>query len=261
MDAHARKPIRFDDVADLYDYYVQTEFDIPFWISEAKAAAGNVLELTCGTGRVSIPLLKAGINLTCVDYAPGMLSRFRQKLKDAHLTCPVICQDISALNIPGLFDLIFIPFHSFAELVEERRRRSALKCILTHLSERGVFICTLQNPPVRTSTMDGTTRLIGEFALPEGERLVVSSNLSFDASSHLAEGIQLYDRYAPDGRVIDHRTLGMCFYLFHYREFGALVRQVGFDTIAVHGDYDCTPYDEQTSPFMIWKLRKHRAGA
>ena len=53
----------------------------------------------------------------------------------------------------------------------------------------------------------------------------------------------------------------MCFYLFHHREFGALVRQVGFETIAVYGDYDCRPYDEQTSPFMIWKLGKRPAGA
>jgi SAM-dependent methyltransferase len=52
---------------------------IPFWRDEARSVPGKVLELTCGTGRVSIPLLKAGVHLTCLDYSPGMLAQRGKK--------------------------------------------------------------------------------------------------------------------------------------------------------------------------------------
>lgn len=45
-------PIRWDDVADLYDSYVNTTFDLPFLVGEARKVKGEVLELMCGTGRV-----------------------------------------------------------------------------------------------------------------------------------------------------------------------------------------------------------------
>ncbi len=253
--------IQFDSVADIYDVYVQTDFDIPFWLSEARAVNGKVLELTCGTGRVSIPLLQAGIDLTCVDYAPEMLAQFRKKLDDNHLSCRLILQDISNLRLTDRYDLIFIPFHSFSELIYEEKRRSTLECIRDHLTDQGLFICTLQNPAVRVSSMDGTVRLIGEFPMPNSEKLVVSSRLSFDGSSQLAQGVQVYDRYTSNGSIIDHRTLEVSFYLFHKDEFEALVRRIGFEVTALYGDYDYKPYGEQSSEFMIWKLRRGTTGA
>jgi SAM-dependent methyltransferase len=260
MNGRTPEAIRFDTVADIYDFYVQTQVDIPFWLVEAKAANGKVLELTSGTGRVSIPLLKAGIELTCVDYAPEMLDLLRKKLKRDNLSCPTILQDIAHLKLTHRFDMIFIPFHSFSELVQEDKRRSALVGIRKHLTDHGVFICTLQNPNVRTASMDGTVRLLGEFSLPNDERLVVNSRLLFERSSQLANGVQLYDRYSSDGRRVDHRELQMCFYLFHKQQFESLASNVGFEVAALYGDYDREPYDEQSSPYMIWKLRKSATG-
>jgi SAM-dependent methyltransferase len=260
MASRIPQPIQFDSVADIYDAYVQTDFDIPFWLSEARAVNGKVLELTCGTGRVSIPLLRAGINLTCVDYAPEMLARFRRKLDDSHLSCRLVLQDISNLRLTDRYDLIFIPFHSFSELTHEEKRRSTLERIRDHLTDQGVFICTLQNPAVRISSMDGTARLIGEFSLPNSEKLVVSSRLSFDSSSQLAQGVQVYDRYTSSGSIIDHRTLEVSFYLFHKDEFEALVHHIGFEVAALYGDYNYKPYVKQSSEFMIWKLRRSETG-
>ncbi|MDJ0554187.1 MAG: class I SAM-dependent methyltransferase [Microcoleaceae cyanobacterium MO_207.B10] len=53
---------------------------IPFFLNEAKNCK-NVLELISGTGRLSIPLLEAGIPLTCVDNSPQMLEILRQKIQ------------------------------------------------------------------------------------------------------------------------------------------------------------------------------------
>jgi ubiquinone/menaquinone biosynthesis C-methylase UbiE len=67
-----KKPINFDLVADLYDL-VHIDLDIPFFLNETKGYDGEILELMCGTGRISIPLLASGKKMTCVDYSVGML--------------------------------------------------------------------------------------------------------------------------------------------------------------------------------------------
>ena len=74
-------PIDYDRVADVYDLYVTSDLDIGFYLEEATKTRGKVLELMCGTGRVSIPLLEAGVDLTCVDASAGMLARLEEGLR------------------------------------------------------------------------------------------------------------------------------------------------------------------------------------
>jgi ubiquinone/menaquinone biosynthesis C-methylase UbiE len=78
----------YSRIAHLYDAYVKTEFDVSFFISVTKGW-DSVLELMCGTGRLSIPLLKAGVPLTCVDSSPVMLALFREKLRREGLSAEV----------------------------------------------------------------------------------------------------------------------------------------------------------------------------
>lgn len=255
MDGHPPQPIQFDRIADLYDTYVSVDFDLPFWLQEAGSVHGKVLELACGTGRVSIPLLKAGVDLSCVDYSPGMLAQFRLKMEREGLSCPTYCQDIAGLVLPDLFNLIFIPFHSFSEILDRRKHSEALARIRSHLKPGGTFICTLQNPVVRTASMDGAEHRIGEFPMQNGNTLVVRSTLTFDPETHLASGEQAYEQLTPDGHVVDRRHLDISFYLFDKAEFAAAAAQAGFKTEAIYGNYDRRSFEHDTSPFIIWKLR------
>lgn len=79
------KSIDFDRVADIYDYYVNLGYDTEFYLQLLKGRDCQVLELMCGTGRVSLPLIENGVNLTCVDYAAKMLSRLEDKLAEKGL--------------------------------------------------------------------------------------------------------------------------------------------------------------------------------
>src|SRR3954449_13628218 len=68
----------WDTYAPFYDWEnAQTlgRRDVPFWQRVASRAEGPVLELGCGTGRVSIPLAEAGVDLVGVDRSAPMLSR------------------------------------------------------------------------------------------------------------------------------------------------------------------------------------------
>ena len=70
--------IDYDRVADVYDLYVTSDLDVGFYVEEAGKVRGKVLELMCGPGRISVPLLEAGVDLTSVDPSEGMLARLRK---------------------------------------------------------------------------------------------------------------------------------------------------------------------------------------
>src|SRR4051812_38229949 len=73
----------WDTYAPFYDWEnAQTlgRRDVPFWRRVAAKAGGAVLELGCGTGRVTVPLAKAGIDLVGVDRSAPMLERAQQRV-------------------------------------------------------------------------------------------------------------------------------------------------------------------------------------
>ena len=75
-----------------------------------------------------------------------MLSILRQKLVAKGLSANVYEMDMCALALQEKFDLIIIPFNSFAEILSMDEQRQALQRIGNCLTEKGRFICTLHNP-------------------------------------------------------------------------------------------------------------------
>ncbi len=246
--------INFSEVADIYDGYVTVDSDIPFWIREATGVKGKVLELTSGTGRVSIPLLKAGVDLTCVDYCRGMLSVLRQKVETLALTCTVVEADIAELSLPMKYEMIFIPFNSFSEILDGKKQYQCLTRARSHLAARGEFVCTLHNPRIRAAGLDGSECVLGTFQISSGS-LVVKYRIAYDSSSRLAHGFQYYEFFDERGRSTDKRSLEVNFLLPGKEEFEDLARSAGFEVAELYGNYDYARFDQSNSPFMIWRLR------
>src|SRR5262245_21993932 len=69
-------------VADLYDHVgpYRSRPDVAFFLSEAVNAGSPILEIGCGTGRVLIPIARAGVEITGVDLSPHMLRICRDRL-------------------------------------------------------------------------------------------------------------------------------------------------------------------------------------
>ncbi len=245
----------YDRVAHLYDAYVQTELDIPFFLEEAKKAGGAVLELMCGTGRVSIPLIEAGLDLTCVDSSAGMLDVFRGKLRDGGLSAELIEADVCELSLGRRFDLIFIPFHSFGEIIDPAQQRQALRAVCAHLSPTGRFICPLHNPPVRLKSVTGRRRTLGDFTLANGrDVLSLSSEERYNTSTGEVTGAQFYEVRDSTGAVLSELEVPLRFRLRAKESFEALAASEGFTAVALYGDYARATFEPQVSPFMVWIL-------
>ena len=246
----------YSTVADLYDLYAQIIVDVPFFLREARGCR-SVLELTSGTGRLSLPLIEAGVPLTCLDNSPEMLAILRKKLHDHGLSAPVYQMDACNFSLPQKFDLIIIPFNAFSEFADPVKQHAALAAIRAHLSDGGRFICTLHNPEIRLQSIDEQVHLLGRFDLPEDQgTLLLSSWEKHDAETHLVRGMQFYELFDRNGSVQSKRYLSITFYLHSKNSFESLVAAQGYRVAALYGDYDRSPFQPQTSPSMIWVLSK-----
>lgn len=247
----------YDRVAELYDAYVQGDFDLDFFKREAGRTSGEVLELMSGTGRVSVPLIESGARLTCVDASRSMLDRLEEKLKRKGLRARVVQADVCELALDAFYDLIFIPFHSFAEITDEIQQRRALGRIYKHLTDQGRFICTLHNPAVRLKESNGQKKLLGRFPLTPGDdTLALWSQEQYDRDKRIVNGKQFYEIYDSSDRLRESSYLDIAFYAHDRASFESLAGDAGFRVVDLYGSYDRSAFDETISPVMIWVLVK-----
>ncbi len=250
----------YSRVAGFYDLYANTDIDVAFFLQEAMGCQ-NVLELMCGTGRLSIPLIEAGVRLSCLDSSAEMLGRLKEKLQARGISIPIFETDTSNFSLPARYDLIIIPFNSFAEITDPLGQESCLRAIYAHLIEGGLFICTLHNPAIRLESVDGRMRHRGKFPLPDmGGHLALATVENYDHSNRLVKGAQIYELYDADGVLQSKWSLQLTFYLHAKDDFERLLRSQGFEIEAFYGDYSRAEFDPQRSPFMIWLLSKVMSG-
>jgi ubiquinone/menaquinone biosynthesis C-methylase UbiE len=114
--------------------------DVPFYLELAREAAAlgqPVLELGCGTGRVTIPIAQAGVEVVGLDNAPAMLNVARRKAAAAALDVRWVQGDMRSFALDQRFGLVIIPFRSFLHLLTEADQLNCLACIRKHLLPGG----------------------------------------------------------------------------------------------------------------------------
>src|SRR5258708_4079128 len=104
------------DHPDLYDLVMGESPAEGFYRDEALKHGGGVLELACGSGRLTIPLAKAGLDIVGLDLAPTMLSRARARARAAGVEVTWIEADMRHFDLGRRFGFIFIATNSLLHL-------------------------------------------------------------------------------------------------------------------------------------------------
>jgi SAM-dependent methyltransferase len=245
--------IDYTSIAAIYDAFVTVTADVPFFIAETKKTQGEVLELTSGTGRLSLPLLEAGVRLTCVDYSPGMVEVLTRKIRERGLPADVLCADVCALELPQKFDLALVPFQAFMEIIGEERQREALAAVYKCLRPGGRFVCTMHNPPVRARQIDGIRRYIGGFPYENGTLAVSGFE---QGGKPVVARTQFFEFFDAQGRLAWTRMLPMEFEMIERDDFERMAVDAGFRVEQLYGNYERAEFDPENSPVMIWMLEK-----
>lgn len=124
--------------------------DIAFYVEEAKAAGGRVLELGCGTGRILLPIARAGRTIVGIDSSRRMLARCRQKVaaEPAAVQGRVALHegDIHDFDLGTTYALIIAPFRVVQHLTTVDDQLRFLAAVARHLAPNGRLIFDVFNP-------------------------------------------------------------------------------------------------------------------
>lgn len=172
---------------DIYDGMNTGLDDLAFytkWMPQDKNA--RILELCCGTGRLTIPLAKDGLNICGVDHSSSMLRKAKIKAAKEGLNIEFIEADIRTLDLPEKYDLIFIPFNSIHHLYKNDDLFKTLTVVKNHLNEGGRFILDCFNPNIEF-IVNGQKepQEITKHTLDDGRKILIKQVMRYESETQI----------------------------------------------------------------------------
>ena len=122
------------------------DLDLDLWRELADAAAGPVLDVGAGTGRVALDLARRGHDVTAVDSDPELVHALAGRARDRGLRVKAVTADVRALDLGTSFALAIAPMQVVQLLGGGDGRRRALRALAAHLRPSGVLAAALADP-------------------------------------------------------------------------------------------------------------------
>jgi SAM-dependent methyltransferase len=251
---------RTAELAALYNAIYADRDDVGFWRAMAAVAGGGpVLELGCGTGRVLLPLARAGVDVTGLDLSTGMLERCRAAIAaesaEVRARVRLVEADMTFFELSRRFASIFCPFAGFQQLRTVGEQLACLARCRAHLLPQGRLVLDLPNPDPSPAEFahagqddPGADVQLVEWTAGRRIRWWMTV-IGYDRPLQCTECEVTYEIIEADGstrRLTERVSLR---YTFRYELEHLLVR-AGFRLTALYGDYDCSPFGD-SSPAMI----------
>lgn len=250
--------IEYNNLADYVDPIIydqensRFEPDGPFFLEMARQIGGPVLDLGCGSGRVTIPLAQEGIDITGLDIVPGMLAQAKQKA--AGLPIHWVEADGRAFQLERQFDFIFAAGCVFQHLLTRPDQETMLARIREHLTANGRFATALFFPHLDQLAAVTEEQAWFSYTTIDGRGVDVSGTEYYDPLRQVKVETAIRRWTDKDGHSTTLRAPLSLRYLFP-QEAEALFHYNGFTTLSVYGDWDRTPLTAE-SRIMIYVCQK-----
>ena len=210
--------------------------DIDFWVEQAKRYGGPVLEIACGTGRITMPLAKEGYEVTGIDLAESMLEQAERNSQEQGLDIEWVKADMRDFRLGKRFPLIICPGQSISRLLTIEDIERCLAAVREHLAPGGRFIMELYNPSLEIlSREEGERSPFLEYEHPDGSGTVrVEFSSRYDQSTQVLHLRLYYSIPGVSGEPTEHVSNRMYF----PQELDALLKYNGFGVVEKYGDFD-----------------------
>ncbi len=251
-------------LAEFYDaipVYAERR-DGAFYLDLARRAGGPVLELGCGTGRILIPVARAGCCVTGLEISENMLARCRAKLArepgEVRDRVRLVCTTMTEFSLDEQFSLVTAPFRGFQHLLSIAEQLSCLRCVHRHLAPGGTFVLDVFHT-IPAATFDSKwmeeKEDTPETPLPDGRRFRRTVRIAaFHRARQMNEVEFVFYLTHPNGRkerIVERFALR---YFFRY-ELEHLLARCGFRVKALYGNFDRSAFTDE-SPEMIFAAEK-----
>jgi SAM-dependent methyltransferase len=265
----------WDDYAPFYDWENARTLgkrDVPFWRNLAYHCGGPVLELGCGTGRISLPLGRAGVPLVGIDRSTPMLQRARTRVRRARLASRVrlVRGDIRLLPFPSAstggarrsrrgpqsvipgedgFAMVLAPYGLLQSLLRDRDLTATLAEVRRVLQPGGIFGIELVADLPSWKEYRQRVSLKGWRNRPGGSHVTLVETVRQDRARRLT----IFDQEFTERRDGRHRVhkFALTFRTVSVPRMARRLEQAGFEVNALLGDYRGGPWDPQAEVWVI----------
>lgn len=232
--------------------------DLPFWLELAAQNSSPILELGCGTGRVTIPLLQNGFDVVGLDRDPEMLICLQNNMQSTAPRQPqlrLVQGDMTSFALQERFALILLPCNTFSTL-QSGERQNTLACVARHLLPGGIFAVSLPNPtlfydlPARSAA-----QLEETFIHPQTKNIVqVFSGWRRNKTQFIVTW--RYDHLLPDGST-ERFTTEVRHELDSAELYVREIAGAGLEIQAIYGDFEKNTYEPDADEMIIVAQKPH----
>ncbi|MEM6686839.1 MAG: class I SAM-dependent methyltransferase [Bacteroidota bacterium] len=221
--------------AGIYDGMNTNMDDLQFykkWMPEDTNA--RILEVCCGTGRLTIPIAKDGHHITGVDYTKSMLEEARSKAADADVNIEFIEADMRTLALHKTYDLIFIPFNSVHHLYTNDDLFRTLTAVQQHLRKDGLLLFDCFMPNIQFIT-EGEKALkeVSTYTTKDGREVVIKEIMRYENSTQIN---RIEWHYFINGAFDSVQNLDMR--MFFPQELDSYLQQHNFEIVHKFGSFE-----------------------
>lgn len=250
MAAEYRDNPFLDEVwAGVYDASVSPDLgDVPMYLSLASERGGRVLELACGTGRIVLPLARAGHAVTGVDGSAAMLAVARRKVaaepEAVRARIRLIEADLREVHLRERYGLAILAANSLIMPLSPDEQRRVFAEVRRHLAPGGGFVVDVFVPdPAILAQAPGTVTQDRTYPWPERGAVVRETGVvvATDAAAQTREEERRFEIRWPDGSVASH-AIRWRLRLVYPQELLYLFEVAGFRIGARYGGWAREPF-------------------
>ncbi len=246
------------DAPDLYDLIFESlQFDVPYYVAQGRVANGPVLEVACGTGRVLLALLAAGVDADGFDLSEPMIERLREKAAERNLPARVSVADMRDFTLTRRYARAFCAFNAFAhcDTIDEQLR--ALRCIRDHLEPGGALVIHMSYPSTSLWLgTDGEPVFELETPHPLNDHRLQMWDTRFKNIVEQRQRSEVELRELTAGGDVVDRTRFETTQRWIYRfEFELLFRLAGFARWEIFGGFEHEALERDDQQMLAWAWR------
>lgn len=246
-------PPRHPSRSELYDlrHADAARGDVPFYVDRARATDGPVLELACGTGRIHLPLLRAGVDADGIDVDETSLDRLREKAASEGLDPSVRVSDMTALDTDREYDLVICPFNALQHATTLADLRATLAGVHDALAPGGRFVFDVFVPrfDVIRETYDEWQETDVEY---DGREYTVRSRSTVVDHAEQLFAVET-EAVAPGGETVVNDRIELA--MLPKRLLEVVVAESPFASASLAGGFDGEDIAE-TQNAQVWTLEK-----
>lgn len=227
--------------------------DLGFYAARLGTSRGALLELGCGTGRLTLPLSARVDEAVGVDNSPPMLAYARSKALAAGSPARFVEADFTALELGRRFDWILLPYNALNHVAAADRIAALFDGVHAHLGEGGRFIVdTFQPDPAALGRPPSRTHILSYIDPDSGQRVAMHEENRYDAARQVNRVTWSYDI----GGQATARTDVIEMRIFFPQELDALFAHHGFAIEAKLGDYGGAPFGSRSPKQLVIAARR-----